>query len=322
MTNELLSFSPRSFSGILAETIAVYRHRLMPLLALAAFMAVFGVLAWLPFTALIDTDFYGDLTAATRGPEVDQAAAQRAAEALLGRLPAVVGYGLLAGSIVLALFVIGWGAYFCVLGAHYAGRRPSLAWAVAFSLRRWLSAVIAAILAGLMLLGIWTAFVLATLVLVIAVVVLAAVTTISTLSFLGFLLLVPLILGGVGSVVFLSIKWSLVWQVIFLEGLGPRRALSRSWYLLEGNWWRVLGIFALTYVVVGIASLVINALVGQWPVGVAEGIRLNLFSTAAAAVLGIPIGPITPIIAFLVYMDLRARKEGFGQEHLRQSLHL
>lgn len=101
------------------------------------------------------------------------------------------------------------------------------------------------------------------------------------------------------TVIYLGIRWIFIWQAAALDGRGAAASLSRSANLVEGNWWRVLGIM----LVLGIISTAIQ------------------FLSLLIPVVGIIIGGIlaTPIYIVgitLLYYDLRVRKEEFALESL------
>jgi hypothetical protein len=87
-------------------------------------------------------------------------------------------------------------------------------------------------------------------------------------------------------------------------------ALSRSWNLVKGDWWRVLGIIVVTGFITNIVSSIIgaiggNSLIGMW---------------ITDAIAQIITGPFTALVSILLYLDLRARKEGLTVEALRANI--
>lgn len=121
----------------------------------------------------------------------------------------------------------------------------------------------------------------------------------------AFLALVAAV-GVVAAAVFLLVRWSLASPVVALEGVGPIVSLGRSWQLVRGWTWRVLGyglliglvavILDLTLVqsVAAVVSLVAPAGVTAVEIGVG----------AVAQVLLVPLGALTSLV---LYHDLRAR---------------
>jgi len=112
-------------------------------------------------------------------------------------------------------------------------------------------------------------------------------------------------------------------QMVVLEEHGPLDALSRSWQLVRGSFWRVLGTVILVYLLVQIL-LVIPSLISGGIIGIvfpdpiqdfAIQQSLSTLVTYIAQILFLPIS----IIAYtLLYYDLRVRKEGYDLQLLAQ----
>lgn len=128
------------------------------------------------------------------------------------------------------------------------------------------------------------------------------------------------VLGGTAAIVFFAIvtvRWSLAIPITMLEHTRPLKSLGRSWRLVKGSWWRILGISLLTSIIVGIAGGVI-----QVPFNLAAG-GGSLLSTqhpgSMTATIVIAIGgiiaqtvtsPMTAGVTVLLYADMRMRREG------------
>jgi hypothetical protein len=119
------------------------------------------------------------------------------------------------------------------------------------------------------------------------------------------------ILALIAAEVTAWIRFSLAAPAVVLERLGPTNALRRSWRLVTGSFWRLLGIFLLTVLIVLVAGLVL-----QIPFDIGRAV---LGSASAAGIIlagigGIIVGAITrPVLAgvtVLLYLDMRMRKEG------------
>jgi hypothetical protein len=106
--------------------------------------------------------------------------------------------------------------------------------------------------------------------------------------------------------IYLLVRWYFVVQAVVIDRRRGAAALARSGELVQGSWWRVLGIVVLA----AIATLVPAALV-QIPfeagASAADSAALSLAGNIAATSL---VGPYSAIVATLLYFDLRARKEG------------
>jgi hypothetical protein len=140
--------------------------------------------------------------------------------------------------------------------------------------------------------------------------------------------LVPLgvlvgVIGGLAATVFavmVWIRWQLVVPVVVLEHAGPLKSMGRSWRLVRGSWWRVLGILLLTSLIVGLIGLLIRVpfAIGGGGLGIFTGQSssggTSVAAVALAAVGGIIAGtlltPLSAGVTVLMYTDLRMRREG------------
>ena len=134
---------------------------------------------------------------------------------------------------------------------------------------------------------------------------------------LGFVLL---IIPGI----YLAIRLVFVPQAIVLERKGVMDAFSRSWNLVEGSWWRVLGIVLVFGIVVAVVSGILGAILGAIFIGILH----TGTGTTATAILSTIIGAIVTVFIqpfelagfVMLYYDLRVRKEGFNLDHMAQQL--
>lgn len=125
------------------------------------------------------------------------------------------------------------------------------------------------------------------------------------------------ILLGLGIIVVLvwaAIKISLAAPGLVLEGIGPVKALGRSWQLTRGQWWRIFGISLLAQLIVGMISNVVqlpSALIlvasagdaGTPSVGALIGVQVVSVIVSALT------APFTAGVTALLYLDQRIRKE-------------
>ncbi|GAB1820390.1 DUF7847 domain-containing protein [Herbidospora sp. RD11066] len=128
-----------------------------------------------------------------------------------------------------------------------------------------------------------------------------------------------LIVGGVCLAVFFYTKLSMASSAIVLEGIGVGAAMSRSFRLVKGDFWRVFGILLLTSVVVGLVAAAVSApfsLFGS--VGdPATALDTTQFYIAAilggvgAIIAGTITNPFTAAVTTLLYADRRMRAEAF-----------
>lgn len=119
-------------------------------------------------------------------------------------------------------------------------------------------------------------------------------------AFLGLVVIV----GSVAAMLFLAIRWSLLVQTIVLETQGPVEGLSRSWRLVAGSGWRVLGYTLFVALVTG----VVGAIVGYIPEAVLHlspistpGIIVTIIFQGLVVVLLAPFA----LVTLFLYYDLR-----------------
>lgn len=144
-------------------------------------------------------------------------------------------------------------------------------------------------------------------------------------------LIVPLALGAVGALVWVSVKLVVAPAALMLERQGPLGAIKRSWLLTRRTWWRTFGIVLLTTLIVSIITSVIST-----PLTFALTLLFGFSASASAtadALDSLPLLAATQAItalfaaigyAFqsgvtsLLYVDLRIRREGFDVVLLRE----
>jgi hypothetical protein len=132
------------------------------------------------------------------------------------------------------------------------------------------------------------------------------------------------VFGGIAAVVLDVWFWtmfSMSAAAVVLEHQRAAPALARSWRLVRGSFWRVLGILLLALLIVAVAATllrlpfgVISTLVSAHSAALAQPLRLTTASLVIGAIGSIVAGAITqPIsagVTVLLYVDLRMRREG------------
>jgi hypothetical protein len=114
--------------------------------------------------------------------------------------------------------------------------------------------------------------------------------------------------------VWLYIAWSVVYPVMLVEGTGGVGALKRSFQLVQTRWWATAGRMAVTYILVGVATVVAALLFiapTEWFMDDTSFGALILEHTANL-VVSLLTTPFVAAVTTLVYFDLRVRKEGVG----------
>jgi hypothetical protein len=116
---------------------------------------------------------------------------------------------------------------------------------------------------------------------------------------------------------YVFVRLTVIVPAIMVESLGPVEGLRRSWRLVQGYWWRTLGLL----LVLGIINFVISAgpaFLVTLIVGLFTGFLDPVLNTAVTGVVTIITQalyiPLELTCLTLYYFDLRVRKEGFDLE--------
>jgi hypothetical protein len=120
---------------------------------------------------------------------------------------------------------------------------------------------------------------------------------------IGFVLL---IIPGIFFLTMLAVAI----PALIVENRRGTDALSRSWSLVKGHFWHVLGTIVVAAIITGVIGSIFGLLGGsnwflQWIFG-----SIGTIITA----------PFSALVAILLYVDLRARTEGLTGERLRADL--
>lgn len=153
------------------------------------------------------------------------------------------------------------------------------------------------------------------------------VLTLLMIGLLSFALIVLVVVGFALLIVpgililTLMIYWSVATQAVVLEGYKPLTALSRSFNLVRGNWWRTFAAWALIILVtIGLSLLIGLPLSALTEVIGLEGLAGKTIETLVKIIAGAIIAPIPGIAVALIYLDLRARSEDYDIEALSQDM--
>lgn len=137
---------------------------------------------------------------------------------------------------------------------------------------------------------------------------------------IGLVLLTGIFVVTIPVIIWLLVRWGVSIPALLAEHLGPTSAMGRSTQLVEGRWWRTLGIFSLVFLLTWIASAIMQgmavAIIGLLP-GLADDLRGGLI-VVAASLAGAAVVPLNYIAMTLMYYDLRVRREGFDLDQLAQ----
>jgi hypothetical protein len=217
-----------------------------------------------------------------------------------------------AVSIVLAFIVdtVLTGLLTVVIGRSVLGQKITAgeAWQVA---RPRMAALIGVtLLIPLILIGVWAVY---AIVLVILVLAHAPGALIGGLAAIGAI-------AGIVLTIWFTIMFRMAGQAVVLEREGPARALARSWRLIRGSFWRVLGITLLAGLIVVVTAGVLQIPFGLLAAlagggnsllpGTGGNVAGILISAVGGVVAGAVARPISAGVAVLLYVDLRMRREG------------
>ena len=139
------------------------------------------------------------------------------------------------------------------------------------------------------------------------------VVILAVLVFLGAIAIVT-----IPVVLWVAIRWSVALPVLFAEGIGPVKALGRSWNLVRDNWWRTLGILIIVTIMTSLIQTALAFLFGGVAAvmpGLSDDLRAGVLTTVTTLVDAL-VGAITPIAITMLYLDLRVRKEGLDLDQL------
>jgi hypothetical protein len=117
------------------------------------------------------------------------------------------------------------------------------------------------------------------------------------------------------------VRFAFFVQAVVVEGRGPVDALRRSWRLVRGSYWRVLGIMLLLllllYILIGVPTGIAGVVIQLvFPDPVRHFAMRQSLSTLVGYLSQIVVLPLQLVAYTLLYYDLRVRKEGYDIELL------
>jgi hypothetical protein len=141
----------------------------------------------------------------------------------------------------------------------------------------------------------------------------AAVALVLTIGDWGVLPAVVIGVAGAILLVHAYVRLAVSSPALVIEGLGPMAALRRSWRLVRGSWWRVLGILLLSAIITNLLTTVVSVPI-TLAASLVTGLSDSLLPTVLAAglatlVAGIVTLPFSAAVTGLMYTDLRMRRE-------------
>jgi len=121
---------------------------------------------------------------------------------------------------------------------------------------------------------------------------------------LGMLILIP-------AVVFLGTMFSVTLPALVIENRKGTDALQRSWDLVRGHFWHVLGAFVVGGILTSVVGGIIGMIFGAFgDIGSAIGQALSACVTL----------PFSALVAVIIYLDIRTRTENVTVEQIQSDL--
>ena len=136
---------------------------------------------------------------------------------------------------------------------------------------------------------------------------LGAVLVVAVLLFL--VILGGLILFVIPGLIF-AVMLSVSIPALVIEGKRGTEALGRSWQLVKGHFWHVVGVVIVSAIITGLVNALLSAIGGD-----------NFFLAWIFDSIGFIITtPFTALVYVLLYIDLRARAEALTGDGLRMQI--
>ncbi|MGL5859045.1 MAG: hypothetical protein ACRC35_11715 [Angustibacter sp.] len=297
---------PLPLADLLDGAVQAMRHNPPVMFGLSAVVAVFSGL--MSVVAVLSTAWLGGTTTSI-DPLGTMVTASDLADVVLGFVGTVIAPFALRS---LALTVLT-GLLIIAVSEAVIGRRPSIA--QVWQAIGWRG------LGRLMLLTMITSLLY------------AAIITVLVAAVVGlYLVAIPLgvigtVIAGVaaiGVVFLLWVRLAFAPASLLLERIGVGAALTRSWRLVTGSWWRVFGILLLAALIAAVASFTVGlpfsllagmtaiALGGQDPeaMGIGALVANTLISNLGTVLSTIVVAPFSAAMTSLLYIDVRIRREG------------
>jgi hypothetical protein len=121
----------------------------------------------------------------------------------------------------------------------------------------------------------------------------------------GFILL---IIPGIIFMVFLAVTI----PALVVEDKRGTDALGRSWNLVKGAFWHVLGTIVVAGIIVSLVSGIISAIGG-------DNFLVSWIFTSIGQIITVPF---SALVSVILYLDLRARQESLTADRLRSEIAL
>jgi hypothetical protein len=122
------------------------------------------------------------------------------------------------------------------------------------------------------------------------------------------------VLGGlilliIPGIIFL-VMWSVSIPAVVVEGKRGTEAMRRSWQLVRGHFWFVLGVVVVTAIITSVVSSIFSAIAGESDI---LALILNTIGQIITA-------PFAALVTVVLYLDLRTKTENLTMTGLRGEL--
>jgi hypothetical protein len=293
----MLATAPRlramGLADLLDTSFALYRQNFALFAGIAAVLGVPEAIINALLTALARTTV---TTTSTVGQNVQLSGLQIGSSGGTGVVSLIFG-ALITGGLAFAIY------------RRYMGESVSIEGAYrGVTARGFLRLLGAIVLGALMAIAVF----LAPLILLIAGIV-TGIAALVVVAVIGF------VVAGVVTVVML-VHWIFVPQIIVVEQSTIIASFYRSWRLVAGSAWRVLGIYIVLAIMVGVLTGIVGGVAGG-VLAVSGGDRGVVFlATLISQFVGVLVQPFQLGALTLLYFDLRIRKEGFDLEQMVKTM--
>jgi len=288
---------PLGVGDIVDRVFGIYRQRPLMFITIAAIPYLLLVLVIAALTASFAGGAIVALAPLLTGDVTPETLQVERYVPVLGTL---VAFALLVMVAAIAVSLVQSASLIVAMAARYMGRETTVGAALGAGIARSLDLFVMGILAFLTFTGMWTA-------LIVAMVVLPQWWTV-----------ILAVGGGLVATVFLTASWMVSPAIVILEQAGPVAALRRAWALSTGGRWRILGLILLLSVLqVVLSSLLSFVLLASFATDQVVQLILqqavNLIATIAWA-------PVYWGTFAVLYYDLRVRREAYDLQLAAEAL--
>ncbi len=311
---------PLNLGDLLDMAFRLYRQNFITFIGVVALLQVPMLILQILLTVTVGGNLGLDMIALANellifDPQTDSFAALP-----LGGLTAYMGGILLLSllQILIAQQLIN-GALANAVSQSYLDRPVSILNAYGFGLERIVNLLVAGLLMGIIVLLLYTV--------PMGIALLLMFTAVSGDAMFAFLAVMAVIASAIIALLLVFaalLVFLFVTQSIVIEGKGPLGALRRSWHMVVGSFWRVLGIVMLVFILIYVLQAIPSAFASFF-INIIYPDQINDFAirqtllTIVSYLAQILFLPLQLIAYTLLYYDIRIRKEGFDLQLLTQT---